>query len=506
LGGILYNKNKERMTRLKIFLLALLGWLNVSSSFSQNTMPKLVIGIVIDDLRADCLEAFREHFSGNGLRRIFDGGASTLHLPIPYYSVDAAPDYVSAFSGASPSVHGIVANRWFNRNLNRMTEFNPGRISLSTLADELKQRNSRSKVIVIAHNSLQTIAMAGKKPDAAIWLDDASTHWKTSDVYGTMPDWALAANRKRPLGKPEVPLWKPLSGNAFSHSMRSYQNASSYFKILKTTPWANDEVSAMAQKILIEKRLGRGGQTDMLLVGFSAKDFSENRQQGISPELKDIYLRLDRQIADLLLTTESFVKQQEILVFVLANQSNYLQQNTPSETISAQKISSLLNLFLSAKYGQTKWIQHFADNQVYLDHKAINTKGYRVEVIAGEVADFLSGMSGVQAAYTAQQLQNSCGDALFGQMQQAYNKTSSGDVMFAFTPGKLRTDERDNPLSSTRNLYADIPFALFGNNIKTQTISADFSILDIAVTISHRLGISKPNGSLGREMTIIQTP
>ncbi len=481
------------MSHLKITIFSLFCLLTISISSAQNQTPKLVVGIVIEDLRADCLAQFWEEFSNNGFRQIFDNGASTLNLSIPYYSVDAAPDYVSAFTGSTPSIHGIIANRWFNRHSgNKMTEFN--KLSLSTLSDELKRKNPNAKVIAIAHNNRQTLAMAGKKPNAAVWLDDKSSHWKTADFLGTMPDWALAENRNRPIGKPEVPVWTPLNGLAFSHSMHDYQGSPHYFEMLKTTPWANNEVATLTQKVLTKENLGANTQTDMLLIGFSAKEFTENK--GISPELKDIYLRLDLHIADLMQT----IKDKEILVFIVANQANHLQEIVQAETISEQRILSLLNLFLMAKYGQAQWVQNVSENQIYLNHKEIDRKGYRLETLQTAVADFLLGISTIQAVYTAAQLENACGDALFEQMQKAYNKVNSGDVVFAFSPDKVKVNEYDEPVQNTRKLYADIPFALLSKSIKTQKIESSATILDIAPTLSRILQINKPNGCVGKEM------
>ena len=489
------------MSRLRHIFLCLFCWLTMNVSIAQNAIPKLVLGIVIEDLRADCLTQFWSDFSDNGFRQIFDNGASTFSLSIPYYSVDAAPDYVSVFTGATPSIHRIIANRWFDRHSNRMTDFTPQKITLSTLSDELKRKNSNSKVIAIGHNALQTFAMAGKNPNAAVWLDDFSSHWKTSDAYAALPAWALAVNSRRPIGRPEVPVWQPLQGAAFSHSMRNYQGSPHYFTMLKTTPWANSEVTELAKTALTQERLGTINRTDMLLVGFSAKDFSESRSQGISPELKDIYLRLDLHIADLLREVQNIVPQENMLVFIVANQTNHLQQNMPAETVSEQRILSLLNLFLMAKYEQAQWVRYFADNQVYLNHQEIETRGYRVDAIRTAVADFMSGVSSVQAVYTAGQLENACGDALFQQMQKAHSKINSGDVMFAFAPGRAKVNEYDLPIAYTRNLYADVPFAIFGNNIRAQKIESSATILDIAPTISRRLRINKPNGSVGRELS-----
>ncbi|MDR1699431.1 MAG: alkaline phosphatase family protein [Prevotellaceae bacterium] len=484
------------MSRLSLIIFCLFSWLTTIAISAQET-PKLVVGIVIEDLRADCLTQFWEDFSDGGFRQIFDNGASTFHLSIPYYSVDAAPDYVSAFTGATPSIHRIIANKWFDRHSGKITDFNVKQITLSTLSDELKRKNPKSKVIAIGHNNLQTIAMAGKKPDAAVWLDDVSSHWKISDTYGTMPDWALAENRRHPIGKPEVPVWQPLQGAAFSHSMKDYQGSPYYFEMLKTTPWANNEVSELTKKILAEEKLGTGNQPDMLLVGFSTKEFTENK--GISPELKDIYLRLDGHIADLMQS----IQDKEVLVVIVANQANHLQENILAETISEQRILSLLNLFLVAKYGQAKWVQSLTGNQIYLNHQEIEMHGYRVDAIRTAVADFLSSLSVVQAVYTSQQLENACGDTLFQQMQKAYNKVSSGDVIFAFAPDRVKVNEYDEPLQNTRKLYADVPFALFGNNIKAQKIESSATILDIAPTVSRVLNINKPNGNVGNEINFL---
>ena len=511
-------------------------------SASRAASPKLVVGIVVDQMRWDFLERYGSRYGQGGFLKMRNNGFSCDQTYIPYLPTYTAPGHACVFTGSVPAINGIISNNWYSRELKRYVYcaedtsvqtvgsdskagmMSPVNMWTSTVGDELRlSSNFRSKVIGIGLKDRGAILPAGHSANAAFWFDDANGSFITSSYYmKALPSWLQAFNARRLPDSLMKTAWNTLypiksyvqsskdeafyeaklpgGGNTFPHVLDTISsNRSHTFRYL---PYANTYTVSMAIAAIEGERLGQGGGTDMLTISFSQPDYMGHTFGPNSIEAEDTYLRLDKDIADLLNYLDRKFGD-DYLVFLTADHGvahipAFLKENKiPAGTNSDKHLKALLNLKVEASTGLNKAVLNISNCQVYLDYDVVPlTKRSEVSRIIMQVL-LLEPTIGWVA-----DLNNPADYRLVQDMQQrllnGYNQKLSGDVQFIYKPGWFNGGSKGTTHGLWNPYDARIPLLWYGHGVRQGRSNKLVYMSDIAATVAAILNIQVPNGNVGR--------
>jgi hypothetical protein len=514
------------------FLLSLLAALTAlgtaeAAGTSGNTVPKVVVNILIDQLRTDYLNAFMPLYGNEGFRRLMEDGRVYSQAEYPMIKPDRASATATVATGAPPSGHGIIAQKWMDRSTLRpmfcvddpayqgvgtTDGTSPRHLGVSTMGDELKvATEGKAAVYGIAPFREAAVFSAGHAADAALWIDEQTGLWCTSNYYTpTLPTWVSTYNERFGIDKRlKATVWQPsselvgnfsyfLSGEQhapFKHKFKGDDRFSSYL----TSGFVNQEVVEMVKACLRGTAVGMDAFTDYMAITFYAGNF-KHQPTDIAPiELQDIYVRLDGAVADLISAIEHRVGHNNAL-FVLTS-TGYADEETadlskyriPSGTFDMQRATALLNMYLVALHGQGQFVETCIGNQIYLNHRLIEQKQLRMNHILEQTQEFLLTLSGVKDVYTSQRLLQGAWTPGISRIRSAYNPRFSGDIMIEVTPGWRCVNELTKENKLSRESYISFPIIFYGAGIAPSIVETPVSVDRIAPTISKSIRIRAPN-------------
>ncbi|MDP4202971.1 MAG: alkaline phosphatase family protein [Bacteroidota bacterium] len=528
---------------MKSFCLYVALFIGLSGSVSaanEPERPRLVVNIVIDGLQPEHLTTLWNLFDRGGFRRLYSQGAVCRHTYYPILSCGAASDYATLVCGTPPFYHGITGNQYYDRTTDKLelslkdpsaagigtTEtLSPKPLLASTVSDELKMNSGgKSRVFSIGINSHEAIMLAGHAADGAVWIDNNSGHFATTSFYPLgLPRWADQMNVDHSLETTTLADWTPLypiNTYLFPPKRKDAARGFVYFNTGKTvservqhfkhTPFANQIVKDAALKAVATEKMGAGNATDYLGLQFSLQTNGDDSFEMLSAEKEDMYLRLDKYLAELIDKIDQSVGLNHALFVVTGSQGEIHSQNTLANykisggTFVPSSSMALLNLYLMAVYGQNQWVTGYFNKNIYLDRKTIEKKGISMNAIQQHCADFMMELQGVQTAFTTQEILHSDGKGYDEQsrMKNSYNKNHSGDIVFTLMPGWVEADASGKIISASNRKESYVPFILFGYSINSQTITSA-NITDIAPTVSNLLHIPGPNACVGRNLILV---
>ncbi|MGQ9848252.1 MAG: alkaline phosphatase PafA [Bacteroidales bacterium] len=534
-------------------LLLLLNW--TYHSFSQKSKnippekPKLIIGIVVDQMRFDYLSRFYDKFEQNGFKRLMNEGTFCRYAYLNYIFTQTGPGHATIFTGTTPSNHGIVSNEWYiplkkqkvycvedQKQTTVGSNSNNGKASplylmTPTFGDQLRLHYlQKSKVISISLKDRAAILPGGKNPNAAYWFDDATGKMITSSYYmKALPAWVEEFNEKKLADLYLNRLWTPLLPiNEYTESLRDSNNYElgfgknqivfpydlSYiskkdknnrdYGILKSTPFGNTLLHDFAIAAIINEELGKDNIPDFLTISFSATDYIGHRFGPRSVELEDTYLRLDKEIAHLIDFVETEIGKENVLIFLtadhgVADNPQYLTDiKMNSGQFKQYYALSLLRTYLNATYGEGEWVLGYSDQQIFLNRNLIEDAKLSLKEVQEKVAAFMIQFNGVANAVTAYSLQTqNFTDGILKLMQNSFNPKRSGDVLIALEPGWIEESPYLYDHNSSYSYDTHVPLFWYGWKIPRLTINRKVNIIDIVPTLSALLQIEVPMGATG---------
>ncbi len=507
--------------------------------------PKLIVGIVIEDMRYDYLYRFWDNFGEGGFKKLVGEGTLCKNAKYNYMLTQTAPGIATIAAGCEPAVHGVVADRWFQRiqNIKTFAVFDekqktigttndifpnsPIKLLTTTFSDELKLfNNGRSKVIGISFKPEVAILSTGHLANAAYWFDDNSGNWISSSYYmDSLPNWVNQFNQKK---FPDIYLereWLPLlseekyrngakmgiskdvgfaTDNKFAKRISSFIKKDAHYGILKATPYGITLTKDFAISAIVDEELGIDEFTDYLSVGFAS---TSRVSESCGPnfiELEDLYLRLDAELEHLLQFLDEQFGKHNVLVFLTSDHgTSYSPKELEAARIPAGVFDSdraimLLGTYLNALYDKGKWISEYYNKQIYLNHRLIEDANLKISDMQEVVAQFMIQFTGVSNAVTATTLeQTHFTSGVFSSMQNSYNRKRSGDVMINLEPGWIEKGPNLTSANSNNNYDTHVPLIWFGWKVKRNRISRSVTMNDIAPTLSNFLNIPLPNGCTG---------
>lgn len=510
--------------------------------------PKVVIGLVVENMRPDYIQRYWNKFGQNGFQKIYSNGAVCTNVNFTQHYQSYAAGTATIYTGVSPSTHGIIGKYWYDRLRSRETECtednyyitvgadskfgnaSPKKLLTNTITDALKiYSGGKSNIFSVAMNRESAIFSAGHAANGAYWYDPSTGRMISSTFYiNSFPDWVYNFNSENYPERFSFQNWVTLLPEqeytesvpddyafekgyfdkwyTFPHTLNRYTKQAESLAPIKTTPFANEIVKTFALQLMDNETLGTDDHTDFLSIVFSSMDYENNSFGPPSLEMQDLYLHLDKNIAEVISYAENKYGKNNVLFFLTANTSasypvDYLKQefNLPVDYFSPESTIALLTSFLNVTYGQNNWIEYYSDHQVYFNHDLIKKNKIDLNEMRDVSSDFVNQFEAVQLSMTATQLEhgNSNG-GLLGTIYNSYAKNRSGDFLYLLKEGwqPMYKFQKVNYTDQTH-----IPLVFYGGNIQKQIIREKYNAMDIAPTLSELLHIPQPDKSMGRAIT-----
>ncbi|MBR1469268.1 MAG: alkaline phosphatase family protein [Prevotella sp.] len=437
--------------------------------------PRLVVNITIDQLRTDYLEAFTPLYKADGFRKLMKDGMVYDVAAYPFSPVDNASAVSTVVTGTTPYYHGIIANRWLDRKTLRpifcvddpMHFASPHRLMTSTIGDELKVSTQGSAIVwSVAASKESAILSAGHAANGVLWIDASNTHWRTSTYYSaTAPEW-----------------------------FKSNTNVTR--DIVKNKQLTNEEVVDMSLKVVKGSAMGADEISDMLMVTLSAAN-PDGIATDWQTEMESVYMQLDNSISRLITGIERAVGNNRVLFVVTSTghaderESDLSQYRIPTGTFYINRTANLLNMFLSAVYGQGRYVEMCFSNQMYLNHKLIEEKRINMSELLQRAQDFLVQNAGIADVYTSERLLAGNNDIL--KLRNGFNPSLSGDIIIEVAPGWRLQNEDTNESFTSRSGYIPFPIIFFGAGTPSGHVQTPVTVDRIAPTIAKSIRIRAPN-------------
>ena len=536
--------------RRKLFFISYFFLLISYAVTAQHNKPKLVVGLVIDQMRWDYLYRFNELYGAGGFRRLLAEGFSCENTMIPYVPTYTAVGHSCVYTGSVPAINGIVGNNWFDKTTNKVVyctddstattlgsntnagKMSPDNLWVTTITDELRLSNNfKSKVFGIALKDRGAILPAGHSANAAYWYDGGVGKWISSSYYmKNLPTWVDQFNAKDlasvymskdwstllPFDKYDLstsdnkPYENKINGETgviFPHQLSAI-GAGIKFESFKTTPFANTYTFDFAKTVIENEALGKNTVTDFLAVSISSTDYIGHSFGPNSIEIEDTYLRLDRDIADFLTYLDNQLGKGNYLFFLTADHGvahipGFLQEhNIPSGTVSETAIANELNQVVESNFGIKKVIQAVMNYQVYLNTDSIEKQGKNVEAIKKLLIKTLTQKPFIVTAFATADIElTALPQPQKEMMKNGYNAKRSGDIQFTFKPGYFDGGTKGTTHGLWNPYDAHIPLLWFGWKVKSGKSNREVYMSDISPTLAALLQIQMPSGSVGKVIT-----
>lgn len=486
--------------------------------------PRLVVGITIDQLRSDYLEAFINLYGEKGLKRLCKEGKVYNQVSYSFKHVDRASAQAALYTGTVPFKNGIVASQWLERASLRPIDCvddrdfmgfyteectSPKNLLVPTLTDELEiATRGASLVYAIAPHREMAVMAAGHAADGAYWMNGMTGEWCTSSYYGDCPRWLERYNDKNGVGTRINGLqWEPLLPmSAYDNPTRegafSYGFVGDYrFRKLKASPCVNDEVNRLAEALLDGVSIGQDDVTDFLSVTYNAGSYQSESWHESYLEMQDTYVRLDREVASLIDLIDKKVGLEHTLFVVTSTgytdyvPLDYTLYRVPVGEFYINRATALLNMYLMALYGEGQYVEAYHGLQIYLDRKLLEQKQLRVKDVLERSAEFLAELSGVQKVYTAHDFLLGGMSAEYELMRNSYNVHCSGDLIIEVNAGwkLMNTETRDMKL--VYDGHVAFPLVFMGTGIQPDVVDTPVTVDCIAPTLALLMRIRAPSGS-----------
>ncbi|MGB5387421.1 MAG: alkaline phosphatase PafA [Eudoraea sp.] len=477
---------------IRIIAITALFFFNGFLVRSQTDKPKLVVGVVVDQMRFDHLYKYQERFSNGGFKRIMQEGFNYKNTNYNYVPTVTAAGHASIYTGTTPSAHGIIGNTWYQRsskqiitNIEDNNELligtdavdsyggSPRNLLTTTITDQLRMgTNFRAKVISVSLKDRGAILPGGHSANAAYWHDWKSSpgNFVSSSYYmDELPNWVTKYNKLEKSNSYLTDSWSTLypiesyimsapddnnyeraiagkTSATFPYDYKSmrerYKEIGAEFQLIWVTPAGNSLLTDFAIEAIKNEGLGTDEITDFINISYSVPDVIGHTFGPQSVEFEDVILRLDRDIESLLKSLDATVGTGNYLLFLTSDHgsvpvASYLADNKlPAGIANIKKHEVALLSHLNSKYGTNQWIENFDGESVYLNQDLIKQKKLSLRAVQQEAADFLITLEEITGALIASDLQSQSYSYGMNQMiQNGYHSKRSGDVILIFKPG-----------------------------------------------------------------------
>jgi predicted AlkP superfamily pyrophosphatase or phosphodiesterase len=515
--------------------------------------PKLVVGIVVDQMRFDYLYKYYNRYGDSGFKRLIREGYQCKNLKYNYVPTYTGPGHSSIYTGTTPAYHGIVSNDWININTGnsvycssdknvstvgssteKVGKMSPVNLLSTTVGDELRlASNMRSRVYGIALKDRGSILPAGHLANASYWFDGASGNWVSSTYYmQKLPDWLIKFNATQPAMKYLSGSWETLypvstyssslpdnnpyekrfkgkTSPEFPYDLKTLMTLNGGQDFIKTTPFGNTITREMAELLIEKENLGGTDFTDMLCISFSSPDYVGHSFGTDAVETEDTYLRLDGEISKLLSFLDEKYGKQGYVVFLTADHGGahvpkYLMDlKVPGGYMDYSPILEKSQKIVKDFIGRDSGVVGITNDQIYLNPEIIEQSGKSLRDVEQKLADALIYEKGILSTSTAWQMQNQdYNNGIKLLVQNGYYAKRSGHVMMIPETNWIEYDTTGTTHGSPYAYDTRVPMLWMGGGIIAGETALPYYINDIAPTISWLLNIPFPNACSGNPIPL----
>ncbi|WP_321479290.1 alkaline phosphatase family protein [uncultured Bacteroides sp.] len=505
---------------------------------SEPSTPKLIVGLTIDQLRTDYLEAFSTLYGDKGFKRLWRDGRIYLNAEFPFINPDRSSAIAAIYTGTTPSVNGIIADNWLDRStlrpINSVDDPNymgnyidestsPSQLLTSTITDELKIA-TQGKALVYAISPFRETAIiaAGHAGNGAFWLNTNTGKWASTTYYNEFPWWVSQYNDRKAIDfRIDKITWTPaLPITNYKYLASEWENEEfkyhfddakkNKFRKLLSSPYINQEVNTLTEECLNNSTIGKDKITDFLSLTYYAGNYDHKSTLESPLETQDAYVRLDKSLAELFSILDNKIGLQNIIFFITS--TGYVHPEAPD--LNKYKIprgqfylnrcAALLNIYLMATYGEGQYVEAFYNQQIYLNHKLIEKKQLKLSEVQEKSVDFLMQFSGVNEVYSAHRLLLGAWNPEIYKIRNSFNRQRSGDLLISVLPGWSIVQEQPQENNVVRAAEIPTPLIFMGRTIKPEIIQTPVTVDRIAPTLTHFMRIRAPNASKALPISLIR--
>ncbi|MTK06065.1 MAG: alkaline phosphatase family protein [Hungatella sp.] len=522
-----------------------------TSTPAQLERPKLVVGIVVDQMRWDYLYRFYNKYENGGFKRLLNEGFACQNTMLNYIPSVTAIGHTTIFTGSVPSIHGIAGNDWIDDKTGKSvyctddptensvgTESKAGKMSprkllASTITDELRiATNFQSKVVGVSLKDRASIIPAGHNPTGAFWMDDATGRFITSTYYmKELPAWVNAFNESKPIDKLLANGWNTLLPiNEYTESTADDVSWEGILKgaskpvfpydvkkayeldhgTLRQMPFGNTLTLQFARAAIDGYKLGQEKSCDFLTINCASTDYSGHLVGPNAIEIEDVYLRLDRDLAGFFSYLDQKIGKGNYLVFLTAdhgaaNAEGFLESNKMPTGFLSKGFDAAIGDMLKQKFGDDKLVTAVDNFQVYFNKARIDSLNLDFDKIKATTVDFLIHQDGIQYAADQDKISTTSIPAIIKEMMiNGYNQQRSGSVVMITKPGWLPYYSKTGTTHSVWNPYdTHIPLIFMGWKVQHGFTTQTTHMTDISATVAALLHIQMPNGCIGQPIISI---
>lgn len=515
--------------------------------FSQE-QPRLVVGVVVEQMRFDYLSRYRAEFSDEGFNRLMQEGAQFTyinHIQAPTYT---APGHASIYTGSVPFYHGLIGNVWYDNNerkevycvsdpnyqtvgaKNTSGQCSPSKLRTTTLGDLLKlSNNGASRVFSASLKDASAIIPGGLMADGAYWYDSQSGNFITSSFYSKfLPEWVIEFNAENhPIelmeddwelkekdakysfsfpdaGLGEVDVFKEGNTN-FPHLLEKLPESEKKSKILHT-PFGNTLLTEFVKELVDNEGLGKRGAIDLLTVSYSSTEYIGNSYGPNSVEIHDTYLRLDEEISELLDLLDKEVGKGKYLLFltsdhgVKTNGAFLLDKKIDAGSLLPAVIEDTLRNYTRVTYGSDWLIDKVFDNHVYINMKELDKFQLNYKEFVSSISRKMrKSFPEISTIYSRNELDGfSAKRGMDNLIMNGAHPYLSGDLFYSLRSNYINKDHMTGTYHGSPYSYdTHVPLFLIGPGIPRMIDNSPGYIVDIVPTITNAIGILAPEGCIG---------
>ena len=517
--------------------------------------PKLVVGIVVDQMRWDYLYRYYDRYQSNGFKRLLNEGFSCDNTQVDYIPTFTAPGHSCIYTGSVPAIHGIAGNDYIIQatgkymyctddstvqtvgSTSKAGQMSPRNLLVTTVTDELKlATNFRSKVIGIALKDRGGILPAGHTADAAYWFDDKTGNWITSTYYmKDLPQWVKDFNDQKLAEtylKQDWTLLYPIDtyvqstadSNKYEGKFKGMSaptlpvKTSGMYKgnlgLIRATPYGNTITFDLAVAAIGNEQLGQHSVTDFLAVSLSTPDYIGHQFGVNAVETEDTYLRLDRELSTFFTYLDAKVGKGNYTFFLSAdhgaahNTAFLNDHNIPAGVWDDGAALTALNKHLADKYKTDHAVLTLANYQVNLNYAVINAQHIDEGSLTADCINFLEQQPAIAFAVDMKKAQTAnIPEELRSRIINGYSVSHSGEIQIILKPAYFtgHGSGDSGPTGTTHGTWnpydSHIPLIFMGWGIHHGSLNRETQMTDIAPTIAALLHIQAPNGNIGKPIS-----
>lgn len=525
----------------------------VSPIKTENTIeefkrPKLMVGVIVDQMRYDYLIKFSNKYGNNGFKRLLQNGYNLENVHYNYIPTYTAVGHTSIYTGTTPTNHGIISNNWYDKYEKKYIycvddsryetvgaktggQKSPYRMLTTTITDQLRlAQNMNGKSIGISIKDRSAILPAGHTANAAYWFEggDEGKFISSTFYMNDLPEWVKEFNNNGKANNYLNGTWDtfydintytetlPDNNNyeglfngkttpTFPYNLAELRKLNGNYSLLKAIPFGNSIVTDFAEATIKGEKLGSSNFTDFLAISYSSTDYVGHQFGVDAKELEDTYIRMDKEIERLLQILDTEVGAENYTLFLTADHAAvevpaYLNSlKIPGGYFNDDEFKTTLDKITLERFNSTELIENISNYQIYLNKEKIKALKLDVNHVSQVIADEILNINNVYKTVTGHTLQTTNFDlGVLQTLQNGYNQKFSGDILFVPNPTTISYDKTGSTHGSGYSYDTHVPLIFYGSGIKKGQSDNYYPIIDIAPTITSFLKITQANGNTGK--------